>query len=499
MRKLVLFSLAAILGVGCVSFLVSCYHLLSQPYQYVNGEPYFQYLSNNLAHGHQLYSAVTSTSYAPTVYPPVYFLIGAFLTKIFGSSLLLIKMISFLAGVGSCLLVGAIVRQVTKKWVYGALGGLLFSCTLVLKFMAPIVRTDTLGLMFSLLGIFLFIRYEGTKRVYWSIPALVLAFFTKQLFLSSSIAILIYLLFSNRRIFFKYASLLAGSVVLVMGIGSLLTGGQMFIQTIVWSYYQGSIDFSLLGGGIRTFLQYHFPIILGAMVYIGWRLNRKSSLGLLSTYFLVSFLVFLLTVGKLGASYHYGLETAAAGCILSVLLIPNSLRVLEAVREKVSIRLVYGALPILLLVAIPLGFPNGYGLETFSYRPGTDVAYAEVISIIKDTNKPVFTEEPIFPMRAGVQWDPWEPGAILISRMPSHGWDQSVIVSRLSNGYYQFVLVSFNVEKAMVAVPGTWDYLIYPTRLTKDMANAIVDHYTLVYSSIQLDGLPDGINVYRYV
>jgi hypothetical protein len=421
--------------------------------------------------------------------------VSSLLIKIFGSSLLIVKIVPLLAGIVCSILIGLIVYQLTRNKSVGILSALILPTTQILKLLAPIARVDTLGIMFSLLGIYIFLRYETSRRMFWCLPFLILSIFTKQSLVAAPLAICLYL-FINRGI---RTSLVFGfGFVLLVGItlaiGSIITEGQLVTHVLVNSGSQISkIDLGLCKIGIVGLLQMHFPIILAAVVFI---ITSGRKLNLVSTYFIISVLIFILTVGKPGASWHYGLEVISVGSILTGLLLAKGLDLLS---RKVSYKYVFlGAVPVMCILLASLGFPLLSGYQHSGYTPNTARDYQIIETYIKDTKTKVFTEEPIFPMQAGVAWEPWEPATILIADLPNRGWDQSILVSRFQTGYYEYVLTTVNLKESFGSSPTYWQDFLGKCRFTKEMAEAITGNYSLVFQSNSLNGLPDGVYIYKY-
>jgi hypothetical protein len=491
----IVLGLSIFLGLNLVAFLYGAYNLLSQPFQYVNAEPYYQFMATQVSHGIQIYNPLTETAYLTVPYPPVFFLVTGLLVKIFGSSLLIVKVVPLLAGVGCSILVGLIVYQVSKSKVAGLISILILPATQILKFLAPIARVDTLGLFFSLAGVLVALRYSSSRKILWSLPFFVLAVFTKQSLVAAPVAVCLYLLVNKRVhlsiLFGCLFATISGGLLLV---GNIVTGGQLVQNVFINSGYQvKSIDPGLFFNSLLTLVEYQFPLFVAGIVYTIVNLKKK---GLLIIYLGVSFFIFLITVGKPGASWHYGLEIVAICSVMLGLLLAKGLVILGS---KVNYRLAFsGMLPVILLFLLSLGFPLLSGYSYANYRVGTSESYREVLSFIKDTNTKVFTEEPIFPLSAGVQWEPWEPATIMIADLENRSWNQSVLVSRFSNGYYEYVLTTVDLEEGFGADPTPWQYFISRCRFTEEMADLILDNYSLVCQTDTLDGIPDGIYVYKY-
>ena len=496
--KILVAFLFLFLLLGLSVYIKSLINTVPSSFQVVNGEEYYRFLTDRIASGHLLYTAVTSTNYAAVPYTPLFFLLGGLLFKIFGSSLICLKVLSASCGVLSCILLGLIVYHITKSKLSGLLGALLFSSTEVSRFLSSIVRVDTLAMVFALFGVLVFLRYKDSRRAFlWAAPIFALAIFTKQTFFATPIAVCLYYFLKKD---WKKSLYLGSLFDLLVLLGFLIMGlsdRQSIVQTIVYASYQTSINLTLLKDSVISFSVMHFPLILLGVSWCLYRLWKKQ-LDFTLVWLVVAVSVFLVTVGKPGASWHYGYETVAVLCILCGCAFSKVFTLLKSGKLGLS-PIVSCSLVCSLLVASPVGIPFGSNLHPIGFAPNTGAIYKEVEDVIRGSGT-VFTEEPIFPYLAGVSWEPWEPGMVLICDLKAHEWNQSILVDRFSSGYYDFVITTFNISECRDLGDKpyqSWNGTIFSQRLTNEMADAILAHYTLEMVTPPLIYDQNGMYVYR--
>lgn len=483
------------LGLSSIAFFKGGYYLLSSPYQFANGEGYFLYLATQVAHGHQIYLPMTSTSYLDVPYTPVFFLITGLLVRVFGSTLLIVKIVPFIAGIGSSILIGFIVHFITKNRIVGILGSLILLSSQVLKFLSPMARVDTLALFFCLLGVYIFLRYEDSKKFLWCIPLLVLTWFTKQSYIAAPLAIGIYLFCKGRLkdtiIFSVLYGILLGGLLLI---GNWITNGELVQNTLVYFGSQiGGQQIWVWSSGIYGIVYYHWTLLLLVSIYAftwGKRLN------FLIVYFLVAMILCLVTIGKPGASWHYCLESVSIASIIAGICLDKVFKVLDS-KPKLG-KTLLAAVPLGLLVLLSIGTPFGAGFCNYTIESNSSNEYTGIINTIKDSTTPVFSEESIFPLYANVSWEPWEPANVLTADLENKSWNDSILISRLKGSYYEYILSSIDLSQAYSTYSTSWQAYIVKQRFSLDMAKAVLLNHILVYHSGPLNSIPDGIYIYKY-
>ena len=122
-----------------------------------------------------------SIEFVPFIYNPLYFYVCAVVAKVTGAGYLPLRLVSFLASLGTCATIFALVRHETKDARLAVVGAGLYAATFPksVQFM-DIARTDSLYVFLALAAVaVLRLRPSATGRVIAAL-LLVLSFLTKQ-------------------------------------------------------------------------------------------------------------------------------------------------------------------------------------------------------------------------------------------------------------------------------------------------------------------------------
>jgi hypothetical protein len=167
--------------------------------------------------GHALY-VQPSLHYVAWPYPPLYFWLSAAVTQVTGVGFLALRVVSFIASLGTFGVLFSLVRSDTRDRVAGLCAVGVFAATFRLTgAWLDIGRVDSLFLLLFLLAVL--VARRGGQASSWrrgvAIGALLfLAFFTKQTALVAALPLLAWLLVRRPRL---GASALATTVLLVVG------------------------------------------------------------------------------------------------------------------------------------------------------------------------------------------------------------------------------------------------------------------------------------------
>ncbi len=183
-------------------------------------------------------------------------------------------------------------------------------------------KNDILAVLFTLVGVYLFIRYEKSNKYRLSIPFFILAVFTKQTAITGPLAIWAYLFFSSQKNWRKiidFSLLFIVPSFLLFLVFNLLTKGNFFIdiflvpRSISWDF----INFVNYWRG--AFYSFGF-IFLPAIAFIILDKLEKGNFSLLSWMFIFSLLA-RYDIGIVGSSDNYFMETISLAGVLTVLLL----------------------------------------------------------------------------------------------------------------------------------------------------------------------------------
>ena len=249
-------------------------------------------------------------------YMPIYFLVVGNLMKVFGTSPIVGKTVSTLAALGIALLIYLVSIKLTDRKLLSIVPGVLFLLYPAIgNYSAEQVKIDILGLFLAVIGLYLVFN----RHYLWAVPFAVLAFFTKQYFIAVPIVTVVYLAWKERRILVKYVGLYLVLVGMGFGIGQYVTEGTFFTHTVLYLFAPqfGSLTFDRNVMGTLLSLGYLTPVLVIA-VYGMW---KSREFGFLGVYLVVSLLIMVVTVGKVGSGLNYSFSALVASCCLSSLVL----------------------------------------------------------------------------------------------------------------------------------------------------------------------------------
>lgn len=211
------FLLIGIAVVFFLAFIITAFSNLFFPFQLEWLEGLMVNGVERVLAGKKLYPA-PSLEFIPPIYPPFYFYLSAFISKIIGQGFLPLRLVSFLASLGSFFFIFLLVKKETKNNFYSFLSSALFAATYFISYWFDLARVDSLFLFLLLAGVYL-IRFPSSLNSYLLAGILIsLSFLTKQTAFVIFLPLLLYSFLENK----KGSFLLIGTFILVAGPVSLL-------------------------------------------------------------------------------------------------------------------------------------------------------------------------------------------------------------------------------------------------------------------------------------
>jgi hypothetical protein len=274
--------------------------LLNQALRVVQGNPLYP-------------EGVASPPYLVSNYPPIYVLINALFVALFGPTLAIGRLISFVSTLGSAMMIALIIQHFSgpKRLLPMLAGASIFLITPYVLEWSPLFRIDMLGLFLSLAGLYIVIRNPAKNRnLLFAAALFILAAYTRQSYgLAAPFAGIIYVFTKNKR----------GAVKLLLAYG---LGGLAIFGLLYW-VTDGAFFFHIISANVNPFrwetvwnfardILSKMPFILflgGVYLVIGWRLTKTYAI--LYPYMLASALA-ALTIGKVGSNINYLVEISAA-------------------------------------------------------------------------------------------------------------------------------------------------------------------------------------------
>lgn len=368
-------------------------------------------------------------------YTPVYHLLLGKTARAFDLNREKIFIVGRIFTFGCTLLIGMLLflraGAEEKKFSIAASGALFFLSSYILWPWAVTNRPDILGVLFSLAGFLIYTKFASSPVRWFAVLLFVLAFFTKQYFLSAPFAIFLWL-FADRK--WKELILFSASyglsiLMILLAMHSATSG--LSTLNLVEPNFGSPMKFQNVRLVTLMFLQISpLPIILAAVgvAIRGWRKPE-------TIYFAVSFVYAILCTTKLGSNVNYFIEPLAVGC----LLVPTGLRSLINSDGKSLRAFVAAAFLILLFPSINFMI---HSLRTLHFSNERLVSKK-----VMETQGPIITDNPRFALisRKSFFIDPFP-----MSYLEKKGkWDSTRIVEMLQSGQIEMIVLTLPVENAL--------------------------------------------------
>ncbi len=397
-------------------------------------------------------------------YPPVYPLVNAGLSELFGPAFWYGRLLSVIGALTAAVFAGLIVVVITEDRTAAMITALMMPVVPCLGYWAALARVDTGALAASLIGLWCVVRRPGSTR--WLVAGMVVmvvAACTRQSYLlAAPLTAAVWLWPSSRRRALGFAGSVLGSVLVIWVVLDLLTHGAFWFDIVRANV--NAYDPELLAWYVEGII-WTVPVLLAVL---GLALVVTVRAGLASARFLVPYaaaaLVVFATAGKVGSSLNYLLELGTAACLAAGFLLA-SLRNRSVWRAVALAALLAQAL-YLLLVPDPY-----YGLlrRVVDNRPVADRIAAAVVG----SRGPVLADEDLgyLPVTGrSIELQPFELSQLAYAGL----WDQAALLQAIRQHRYGSILIYENDD-------GVERY-----RWTPQMLAAIDDSY-LVAETIHRD------------
>lgn len=294
---------------------------ISLPLEY--GDGWNMYVASWWGNGglSHIYSPRGEIPYVNMPYTPLYYLLVGVFYPLTGPNFWVGRVISLAAGFGCSILFYFILKKLTSSKWWGLVGAVLF-------FMPPVVRgwtfwfkTEPMALFFSILGLYLVVKFNGTRKVLWSVIPVLLAIFTKQTFASAAVAVGIYLLITNWKLALQYAGLIITGGLIGVGLCQWLSGGTFISNVLVGpsmvpKYWMLSLYIMELVIVKQWII---ITLALGAILLLVRKKEFRTLPILFAIYFLIATAVCTAVSSKSGGWLPYSIEMMPAAVILVVI------------------------------------------------------------------------------------------------------------------------------------------------------------------------------------
>jgi hypothetical protein len=420
------------LGVGALIFLWFGWRAVRFPYPLDYGEGPLLEQALRIARGEGIYlKPGNSPPWTVSNYPPVYVLLEAPLTVLFGPAYWYGRLISWLATVASALLAGSLVRTLTADRLASTISALILPVVPFIGSWSMLARIDTLALALSLAGLLCVVRWpHRILAVLTSALLLTAAVYTRQSYgLAAPLAAVVWLFGGYRR---HALFLIAGMATLGSSLAILLNafsdGGFLFnIVTANVNDFQWQLVILHLR---QTVLDMPILVVVGALsVCVSGRFT-SGAWRLIVPYSIAATLTGL-TIGKVGSNVNYLLEMGAALSIAVGLLIAW-LRPRPVMRQILLL-----VLAVQVALMLPPSGPRAAALHRMEDRDTTEA----LMQVLAEVQGPVLADEAmgLLPLNGkSIELQPFEMTQLVRAGV----WNQSFLLEAIDEKRYDAILIS---------------------------------------------------------
>lgn len=297
-------------------FLLFLYHsliIIDYPFIIDEDESYLFPAADFIHNGELPYMDIYKDPFFYTnEYPPVYSMITAAFFPLFGKKIIIGRIISLISTTLISIIAYKIIKQKTKNKILSIFGFLVTITSYFMFMLARLYKVDALAMFFTILGIYFILNHTKKNNIYLAALSFILAFYTKQTFIAAPIASFIFIFIKNKRKSIRFAISYIIPLTFTLILLTIITKGQYFLHTIVYTAQLGKFYF----GALEDFIILFPILILLTIYYITTNIRN-----ILSIYFLTAIITNLLQLSKIGASTYYLFELSIILTIISCISI----------------------------------------------------------------------------------------------------------------------------------------------------------------------------------
>jgi hypothetical protein len=382
-----------------------------------------------LANGQSIYHDINTPPFAFAAYPPLYYALVAALLKFTGLSFYPAKLLTFL----SALSIGVAFVYLSRIWKGTIRNGLwtAFFIFLIPAFLYNAVRSHAqmMAVAFSIWSLVFFLRNKPAATAFFSPLLAVLAFYTKQTQIALPLAMILFLLFRNRRwLLFYLTTLVTAGIIPFLWLQSA-TGGSFFRNTV----QQANLDYHALQ--IPFILLHHAGPVLICIVLalsISWSKRKLHQWQAMDFYLACILGTTLASLGRVGAHGQYVIELIVVS--LLYLIYRTDFPFLERRKPLIALQILFLFLYVPLFVFVEEGVGN-----ITSYR-----AAKKIFPILKEEPGPIVSQQGSFALFAR--------GEIYVQLFHFTGlsrvglWDQQHLLNRIEKRIFPFIVTEFAID-----------------------------------------------------
>lgn len=290
----------------------------------------------HLAQGQNIYGPNGPDAFISAPYTPLFYLLTAPFTRLFGPSFGLGRALSLLSTLAVAFLLAYAVRSATSKLLPGLLAGALWLSSSPVIVWGALYTQQTIALMWGFTGLVWAMRHPSGRRLYVAALAFALAFYTKQSAIDEAAAVTLWLIINNWRAGLRFAMWLMVLIgIPFLGANLLLRGGlweHIFSnQALPWSMQRFQRLVGRLWGeywpllGLATLCMLGTAASLLPRIRNTWpmRVEREegqagaySGWSLAVIYFAIAQASVFVRLGREGVNYNHMIDVLLPACLL---------------------------------------------------------------------------------------------------------------------------------------------------------------------------------------
>jgi hypothetical protein len=359
--------------------------LIPFPFDYDQAEGFELNNAILLARGDCPYCDNDEFPFYASGYAPFFHILMIPFVWLFGPAFWYGRLIIFIATFITAAAIAYAVKRETRHITIGLLLGGCFLASNYIYHIGPLLRQHLLMVMFETLAVVIIapaFDLKGNarrKHLIIAFAVLLLAGYTKQLAISTCLAIGIWGFIRNPRTTLVYSAMLAAIAAIIFAIAMLVTDGHWWTNIITSN--QNEYITEQFVGLIRQFITLHWTLLLMALLLVLYE-TYFDRLSVYSVWFIVSF-ASTVGAGKWGAGDSYFATTLVAMCVLSGIFIARSLNSAWHFRRTYLSRWLVFTLPAQLLSIFGLILVIIYGLTVIKFPTSGAIfgTLADVFSI----------------------------------------------------------------------------------------------------------------------
>ena len=385
-RRLAALLVALVLAHGVWEALVSSAFILRSPWSPDYGEGCVLTMAHLLAERGSYFPSLHDYPFLVANYPPVFIGLVAVGEAAFGPSLLLPRLLSFLATLGLLAVLFPLLRRLAAgKWIALALT-LLFLAPWFVTTWAGLGRVDMLALLFSIAGLAVVEKHGASTRAWPALPLFWLAFFTKQTALTAPVAVLLDLLLARDKRFSRALAAWALPLALLFGVLVLGTHGEAWRHLVP---YNAAADYEW---GRMAGSYAHLAVVAGpllVLIAVALLVAPGATLAGAGRLFLIHLLLKLLafaTIAKEGAAQNYFIEPWLAA-------LPAAAVALRALGGRFPGFAAWRAAALLVAAAVAhFAYPSLDRLPRALHHPERAREFVLLTRLVREARGPVLSE-----------------------------------------------------------------------------------------------------------